>query len=466
MNLMNAFCLLILLAVTLALPVARAQAQTEAVPPPSTAPLRSEAELEKLLAPIALYPDPLIATILPASVYPLEIVQAARFVADPNNLPNLDAQPWDENVKAVARLPEVIQKMNDDLKWTMDLGEAFLAQGNDVMETIQYLRGQARTAGTLQTTPQQVVVVTNTIVERTYEQSIVYVTNTIVQIVPANPQVIYVPSYNPAVVYVPPPGPPPVVTFAVGISVGFIMANNCNWYYGGCYRGYYPPPPPRWPPPYYPPRPPGYYPPPGYRPPPPPGYRPPPPGSPPGYRPPPPPGYRPYNPPPGASQPWTPNPARLNSSGTPASAALTRSPEARGWSSGNAASTPAMNNRPSAVNPVQPSNRPAYSNGGNGGNPSLQPANPDFGGTRPNPGANQPANQLASQPRTPPAGGNAPTTRPAQGNPQTQPAQGGGSAFSGANRDTNPRGASNRGASSRGGTSGSGGGGGGARRNN
>jgi hypothetical protein len=97
-------------------------------PPPSDSPKRSAAELEKLLGPIALYPDALIATLLPASVYPLEIVQAARFVADTNNLAKLDAQPWDENVKAVARVPAVIKKMNDDLTWTMALGETFLAQ--------------------------------------------------------------------------------------------------------------------------------------------------------------------------------------------------------------------------------------------------------------------------------------------------------------------------------------------------
>ena len=77
-------------------------------PPPSAPGQRSAADLEKLVAPIALYPDALIATMLPASVYPLEIVQAARFVANTNNLANLDAQPWDENVKAVARVPAVI----------------------------------------------------------------------------------------------------------------------------------------------------------------------------------------------------------------------------------------------------------------------------------------------------------------------------------------------------------------------
>src|SRR5258708_7114502 len=86
--------------------------------PPSAPSQRSAADLEKLAAPMALYPDPLIAVMLPASAYPVEIVQAARFVANTNNLAALDNQPWDENVKAVARFPSVIQKMNDELGWT------------------------------------------------------------------------------------------------------------------------------------------------------------------------------------------------------------------------------------------------------------------------------------------------------------------------------------------------------------
>jgi len=208
--------------------------------PPAAPVKRSAADLEKLVAPIALYPDPLIATILPASVYPLEIVQAARFVANTNNLAKLDEQPWDTNVKAVARVPEVIKKMNDDLPWTMELGEAFLAQDKDVMDAMQSLRAKAQQVGTLKTSPQQVVVVTNVVVEKTVEQKVVVVTNTVVQIQPSNPQVVYVPTYNPAVVYYPPPptyvGPPPVVSFAAGVAVGAIIANNCDWHHGGCYH--------------------------------------------------------------------------------------------------------------------------------------------------------------------------------------------------------------------------------------
>lgn len=213
-------------------------------PPPSSPAKKSAAELEKLVAPIALYADPLIATLLPASVYPLEIVQAARFVANTNNLSQLDAQPWDDNVKAVARVPELIKKMNDDLPWTIALGEAFLTQDKDVMDTIQELRGKAQKAGTLQTTQQQVVVVTNMVVQTTVEQQVVVVTNTVVQIQPSSPEVVYVPTYNPYTVYYPPPAYvydpyAPLVTFAAGVAVGAIIANNCDWHHGGIYVGHH-----------------------------------------------------------------------------------------------------------------------------------------------------------------------------------------------------------------------------------
>ncbi|MEI7899927.1 MAG: DUF3300 domain-containing protein [bacterium] len=231
-------------ALALALISMAANAQQNAAPPPSAPARRSAAELEKLVAPIALFSDPLIATILPASVYPLEIVQAARFVADTNNLAKLDDQPWDDNVKAVASVPAVIKMMNDDLQWTIALGEAFLAQDKELLDTIQSLRGKAQKAGTLQTTPQQIVVVTNTIIEKTVEQRVVVVTNTIVQIQPSNPQVVYVPTYNPYTVYYPPPAYvynpyAPLVTFGVGIAVGAAMANHCDYHSGAVYVGHH-----------------------------------------------------------------------------------------------------------------------------------------------------------------------------------------------------------------------------------
>jgi hypothetical protein len=209
----------------------------QSVAPPSAPAKFSAAELEKMAMPIALHPDPLISIILPASAYPLEIVQAARFVKDTNNIPKVDQQPWDDNVKAVAKFPDLIAKMDTDLNWTMDLGKAFIDQPKELMDTIQDLRSKAQKAGTLRTSEQQVVTVTNTVVIQTNTTEVVYVTNQIVQVQPANPQVVYVPSY-PSTVYYPPPyyvyDPwAPLVTFGVGMAMGAIIANNCDWH-GGC----------------------------------------------------------------------------------------------------------------------------------------------------------------------------------------------------------------------------------------
>ena len=192
--------------------------------------------------PIALHPDPLISIILPAAAYPLEIVQAARFVRDTNNIPKIDEQSWDENVKAVAKFPELIAQMDADLDWTMKLGQAFIDQPKELMDTIQDLRGKAQKAGTLRTTPQQVVTVTNIVVMETNYTQIVTVTNQIVQVAPANPQVVYVPTYPPTVYYPPPAyvyNPvAPLVTFGIGMAWGAIIANNCDWHHGGVYYGH------------------------------------------------------------------------------------------------------------------------------------------------------------------------------------------------------------------------------------
>jgi hypothetical protein len=212
-----------------------------AVPPPAAPAQRGAAELTKLAEPIALHPDPLISIILPAAVYPLEIVQAARFVKNTNNIPKIDAQPWDANVKAVARFPQLIAQLDADLEWTVELGQAFLDQPKELMDAIQSLRGKAHQAGTLQSTPQQVVTVTNVVVVQTNVTQVVTVTNQIVQVQPANPQVVYVPTYPPTVYYPPPSyvyDPyAPLVTFGVGLAVGAIIANNCDWYGGAVWVG-------------------------------------------------------------------------------------------------------------------------------------------------------------------------------------------------------------------------------------
>src|SRR5271168_4016783 len=121
----------------------------------------SQAQLEQLVAPIALYPDPLLTQVLMASTYPLEVVEAARWSHDnPGVLGNalqnaMQTQSWDPSVKALAAVPQTLQMMSDKLDWTEQLGDAFLAQQPDVMNTVQKLRAEAQAAGNLQSTPQQ-----------------------------------------------------------------------------------------------------------------------------------------------------------------------------------------------------------------------------------------------------------------------------------------------------------------------
>ena len=156
-------------------------------------------QLDQLLAPIALYPDALLSQILMAATYPLEVVSATRWVQDPNNArlrgdqlaDVLEQQDWDPSVKSLVPFPQVLQMMNSKLDWMQALGNAFLAQEGDVMDSVQHLRAQARAAGTLRSTTQQVVSVEGP---------------TIV-VEPANPQVVYVPYYNPLYVYGPWPYP-------------------------------------------------------------------------------------------------------------------------------------------------------------------------------------------------------------------------------------------------------------------
>ncbi len=171
--------------------------QQPAAPPaaptqqPAAPPTFKQEELDQILAPIALYPDSLIAQILMASTFPLEVVQAARFAKQNASLKGealtkaLESQSWDPSVKSLVNFSQVLTMMNEKLDWTQKLGEAFLAQQKPVMDTIQSLRAKAQAAGNLKTTKEQTVIV---------EQKII-------KIEPASPQVIYVPTYNPTVVY-------------------------------------------------------------------------------------------------------------------------------------------------------------------------------------------------------------------------------------------------------------------------
>ena len=144
-------------------------------------------QLEQLVAPIALYPDALIAQILMASTYPLDVVRADRWLEDQEGLEGealqkaVDPEPWDDNVKALVFFPSVLGFMSDNLDWTQDLGDAVLAQQGELTDTIQRLRGEADKAGALKSNEQQRV-------EKAGDTIIIQ---------PAQPEVVYVPTYDP-----------------------------------------------------------------------------------------------------------------------------------------------------------------------------------------------------------------------------------------------------------------------------
>jgi hypothetical protein len=190
-------------------------------------------QLDALVAPIALYPDPLLAQALAASTYPLEIIQLQQWMARNPSLKGealaaaVEKENWDPAVQGLADLPDVVKRLGDDIKWTTDLGNAFLAQQSDVMAAVQRMRKKASDAGNLKTTEQQKV--TTQVVQ----------TKEVIVIQQANPQVIYVPAYNPVVVYGPPIYPyppiyyPPVGYYAAGVAIGFGVGVAMGAFWGG-----------------------------------------------------------------------------------------------------------------------------------------------------------------------------------------------------------------------------------------
>ena len=190
---LGTFSLVLLLVFATGAPVV---AQEQPAPPPLQ-PLSSD-QLDTLVAPIALYPDALLSQVLVASTYPLELVEAGQWVQQNQNLQGqqlLDAarqQTWDPSIQALVVFPDVIDRLNSNIRWTTDLGNAFLAQQADVMNAVQRMREQARAAGQLNSTSEETIA-TNT------EGG-----QTAIEIQPANPDVMYVPSYNPEDVWGPP----------------------------------------------------------------------------------------------------------------------------------------------------------------------------------------------------------------------------------------------------------------------
>ena len=204
-------CLLIFIVCLLALLSTKVWAQDMY---PTSPPLFTNQELDDLLEPIALYPDPLLAQILPASTYTEEILDAYDWLGSGASISEIDSQRWDESVKAVAHYPDVLKMMAESADWTADLGDAFLNQPEDVTNSIQRLRWKARNAGNLQSNKQQTVVIVGNYIE----------------IVPAQPQYIYVPSYDPSVVYEESPyDDDPFITFGAGLMIGGWLTMDFDW---------------------------------------------------------------------------------------------------------------------------------------------------------------------------------------------------------------------------------------------
>jgi hypothetical protein len=251
---------LVLILATTPVPDALLQAQDQQAAPSSSssytgqgAPL-TEQDLESLVAPIALYPDALVAQILSASTFPDQVAAAEYWMGQNKNLTGsalmqaVNNQSWDPSVKAITQFPDVLNNMAQNISWTSQLGDAYHNQSQQVMAAIQTLRKQAQAAGNLKSTPQQTVT--------TQSQG----GTQVIVIQPSNPQVVYVPQYNPTVVYGTPYTTPGystaalvttgLLSFGAGIAVGAMMSGgccgwgwsswNCNWYHGAAYYGYHP----------------------------------------------------------------------------------------------------------------------------------------------------------------------------------------------------------------------------------
>lgn len=175
-------------------------------------------QLDSLVAPIALYPDPLLAQVLAASTYPLEVIQLQQWLQSHKDLKDkaladaVEKQDWDPSVQGLAPLPDAVKQLSENIKWTTDLGNAFLAQQSDVMDAVQRMRLKAKGAGALTSNTQQKV------------ETQVVESKTVVVIQQANPQVVYVPTYNPVVVYGPPVYPYPPIVYPPPPTAGAVIA--------------------------------------------------------------------------------------------------------------------------------------------------------------------------------------------------------------------------------------------------
>ena len=204
--------------------------------PEEQAPKIPNDQLDSLVAPVALYPDPLLAQVLAASTYPLEIMQLQQWLTKNPGLKDkalqeaVMKQPWDPSIQSMAALPDVVKRLADDIQWTTDLGNAVLAQQSDVMDAVQRMRAKAQEKGNLKSNDQMKV------------ETKVVENKQVIVVEQAKPDVVYVPSYEPTVVYGPPVYPyppiayPPPGYYAAGmaISFGVGMAIGAAWGGGWC----------------------------------------------------------------------------------------------------------------------------------------------------------------------------------------------------------------------------------------
>ena len=210
--------------------------QVAVVPPPGAAPQQTAADLQRLCAPIALYPDSLLAQVLAAATYPTQVVEADRWVKQHPGLTGeslageVNKQSWDPSVKALTAFPSVLANLDNNVSWTSALGQAYVSEPDEVMATIQDLRRRAQDAGTLHGTSQATVT--------TQGQTIA--------IEPANPDVVYVPQYDPWLAYGAPvvawpgwnpyPGlylTAPGIAFGAAVGIGLFAGFGWGWHHWG-----------------------------------------------------------------------------------------------------------------------------------------------------------------------------------------------------------------------------------------
>jgi hypothetical protein len=204
--------------------------QPPELPPPGQA--LAPNQLDDLVAPIALYPDPLLSQILVASTYPLELVQVSQWLQRNPGLVGAaltqaaEQQNWDPSIQALVVFPDMVKRLNQDITWTTNLGNAFLSQQGDVMDAVQRMRLKAEQAGKLSSTSQQTVTTTN----ESGQPEIV--------IEPANPQIIYLPQYDPAYIWGPPLWYPYASWYYPGSYFGFGVGIPMGFYFGGGWGGW------------------------------------------------------------------------------------------------------------------------------------------------------------------------------------------------------------------------------------